>query len=53
MKTLPVLLSCLAAIAILLSSCVGGRTAADDEKHPDSWKRKESRYNSRHNGTQY
>ena len=41
-------MSCLIALAFILSGCVGGRSELDPSKHPDSWKRKEDRHFSRH-----
>jgi hypothetical protein len=43
MKTLPGLLSCLLAISVLLSACLGGRTEVDPDRHPDDGQRRAAR----------
>jgi hypothetical protein len=48
-KTLFGTFASLVALAFVLSSCVGGRTEADPDKHPDYWKRKEARQQYRRN----
>lgn len=37
------IMSCILALSVLLTSCVGGRTEADPDRHPSPYDRKMAR----------
>lgn len=48
MRTATIATTVVMLLSVLLTSCVGGRTEAAPDKHPDAWERKMARHNARH-----